>query len=658
MKEITMYYRIIFFFFLFTITALSQQKYFIYFVDKEVPENAPLLKSSQVYNTALNMLSEKSIKRRQKHLGDEIISYEDLPIKNEYIQALTELGVQIKHKLPWFNSISAYIPENKITLIKSLPFVKSIEPVKSFSFKKPFDDFLTNKNLFDYGSSFTQLNLSNIPLVHKKGITGENILIGVLDTGFDWKTHEALKTRNIISEYDFINKDTITANQAGDPREQDSHGTYVLSIIGGYKDSIMIGSAFNSDFVLAKTENIASETNVEEDDYAAALIWMENLGVDITTSSLGYSEFDSGWRSYTYREMNGKTTIVAKALDLAFKKGISTFTSAGNEGETKWKYIISPADAFNVISVGAVNSQNQLASFSSRGPTSDGRIKPEVVAMGVAVWGAKSNSTNQYYHASGTSAAAPIAAGVGALLLSKFPHLNNKQIRDIILESSSNSNTPNNQIGYGLISAKDAIEFPNLELRNNTFILNKVIFDDNKIPTETKLYFSFNNSEYKEYSYSSFKDDTYQFNLPQLNIGDDCSFYFTYKDTSGNIKIIPPIKKNFRLTYGSLQISLAMERRISPFIRVSEAYPNPFAPEEHRTVRIIFKSYGNENVKVEIIDATGQKVKEIFKVSYLGENYIEWDGYSDKGFLCASGVYYFLISINEEKFGKKIILIK
>lgn len=654
-----MFYRIVLLFFiLITSAVISQQKHFIYFVDKEVPENKPLLKTSQVYNAALSMLSERTIIRREKHLGDEIISYEDLPIKKEYIQSLSELGITIKHKLHWFNAVSALIPEDKINLIKSLPFVKSIEPVKVFSFNKTFSDYSINKSLIDYGSSLTQLNLSNIPIVHRKGITGRDVLIGVLDTGFDWKTHEALNSRKIISEYDFINNDTITANQQGDPPGQDSHGTYVLSIIGGYKDSVMIGSAFNSSFVLAKTENIASETNVEEDDYAAALIWMERLGVDITTSSLGYSEFDPGSRSYTYQEMNGKTTIVARALDLAFSKGISTFTSAGNEGNSTWKYIISPADAFNVISVGAVNSQNQLASFSSLGPTSDGRIKPEVVAMGVAVFGAKSGTINQYYSASGTSAASPIAAGVGALLLSKFPHLTNKQIRSIILESSGNSFSPNNLIGYGLISAKNAIEFPNLQIDNNVFVLNKVIFDENKIPSETKLHLSVNESASTEYNFSSYSNDTYQFILPQLNFGDKCKFYFTYKDSSGNIQFYPPSKQSYKLNYGSLQISLYNERRGFSFSRISESYPNPFNPTENSVLRIGFMSLGSEKVRVDIIDATGQKVKEISMLSTSGENFIEWDGYSDKGFLCASGVYYFLISINEEKFGKKIILVK
>ncbi|MCX8105898.1 MAG: S8 family serine peptidase, partial [Ignavibacterium album] len=451
---------------IFTSANFSQQKYFIYFKDKATDRNVSLSKSSNEYQIALNSLTEKSIERRKKNLGDDFIRYEDLPVKEEYIKELTKLGIKIHNKLSWFNCVSAFIPEDKLSSVQSLTFVDSVKPVKIIKYKKDFNQDKTFKesllNTFnsEYGASFTQLNLSDIPFVHSKGIDGRNVLVGLLDSGFDWQRHLALRTRNVISEYDFVFDDSVTANQEQDVPGQDFHGTLVFSIIGGYKDSTLIGAAYNSSYLLAKTEYIATETHVEEDNYAAALIWMENLGVDITSSSLGYSEFDPGEDSYTYEDMNGKTTIVSKAVDLAFERGVVTFTSAGNEGNSKWKYITAPADAFNVIAVGSVDSQNRLANFSSVGPTYDGRIKPEVVAMGVSVYGALAGTTNEYRFANGTSTSSPIAAGVAALLVSKFPYLLNTQVRNIILESSSNLHSPNNQIGYGLISAKNALEFP------------------------------------------------------------------------------------------------------------------------------------------------------------------------------------------------------
>ncbi len=239
--------------------------------------------------------------------------------------------------------------------------------------------FKTLDTTYNYGSSFNQMNLSDVPVVHSKNITGKNVLIGILDSGFDWKQHNSLKDRNVLAEYDFIFNDSVTANQPEDIAGQDSHGTYVFSVLAGFEDSVLIGPAFNASFILAKTEDIRGETHIEEDNYAAALIWMESLGVDITTSSLGYNIFDSGY-SYSYADMDGRTTIVTKATNLAFERGVATFTAAGNEGNnSSWGgYILAPADAYNIVSVGAVDEFGDIAGFSSHGPTSDGRIKPEV----------------------------------------------------------------------------------------------------------------------------------------------------------------------------------------------------------------------------------------------------------------------------------------
>lgn len=655
---------IILFLLIITTHNFSQEKYFIYFTDKGAERISILSKTSAEYISALNSLTEKAIERRKKNLGEEFIRYEDLPVSNRYITELKSIGAEIIQKLSWFNCVSAFVPAEKLNLIKSLPFVEKIEPVKKLIYKKEPDNRIIlnekglNQSLNEYGLSFTQLNLSDIPLVHSKGIDGRNILIGLLDSGFDWKRHQALNTRNIIAEYDFVFDDSITANEAEDPPGQDFHGTLVFSIIGGYKDSTLIGAAYNSSFLLAKTEYIASETHVEEDNYAAALIWMENLGVDITSSSLGYSEFDAGEGSYTYQDMNGKTTIVTKAVELAFERGVVTFTSAGNEGNSKWKYITAPADGFNVIAVGSVDSQNQLASFSSVGPTSDGRIKPEVVAMGVSVYGALAGTTNEYRSASGTSTSSPIAAGVGALLLSKFPHLKNTQVRSIILESSSNSQSPNNLIGYGLISAKTALEFPNLKEVNGGYVLNKIFFDEKKIHSTIKLHLAEYGASFTSIDFNTFKDDSYEFILPSFANAKRLEFYFTYQDSSGNTIRIPS-NKNYQMIYGALNISLNLNLILNYLdYKVSDIYPNPFLPLKHKSVRINFRSSGNETFRLSIIDAAGRSVKEIKQTSFAGENIIEWDGLSDDGTQCASGVYYFLISLNGKEFGKKLVLLK
>lgn len=643
---------------------MPQEKYFIYFKDKGIEPNLRLDKNSIHFQQALIKLSPRAVERRKKHLGDDFINFKDVPINDYYIEVLKDLGITVKNKLDWFNAVSAYLTNTQLNQVQKLSFVKSTKPVKKLVFRNQnselFKQHIVNTdsiNSRSYGASFEQLNLSDIPLVHAKGITGEGVIIGLLDSGYDWQRHESLSSRNVIKEYDFVFGDTITANQPEDVFGQDFHGTLIFSIIGGFKDSTMIGAAYNSGFLLAKTEDIRSETNVEEDNYAAALIWMENYGVDITSSSLGYNIFDAGNFSYSYSDMNGQTTIVTQALQMAFERGVSTFTSAGNEGNSGWYHIIAPGDGFSVITVGAIDNQKNIASFSSRGPTFDGRIKPEVVAQGVSVFGASANTTNGYGYASGTSTSAPIASGVGALLLSKFPHLINTQIRSIILNSSDNSSSPNNNYGYGLISAKNAIEFPNLEEENGIFSLNKMFFDEID-SNSTKLQYSLRSNPYQDLTFNEVHNSVYKFILPQFSDGEAVTFYFSGIDSSGNQFRLPE-SGNYQFEYGSLEIKLILENPLEKLdYRISDIYPNPFTPAEHKKTKLNFRSAGNEMFKLSIIDGAGQKVKSYNVESVEGENYIEWDGYSDRGYLCASGVYYFLMELSGEKFGRKLILLK
>ncbi len=419
-------YLFLIFFVLSSALSFSQTKYFIYFKDKSVAQGETLNKTLPEYAEALNSLTERAIKRRIKTSGeDNIITWEDLPLNSSYEAALTNSGIKIIRELKWFNAVSAYLTNDQVQHISSLPFVIKVEPVRSFHLRNeeelniPF--YKVTADQLEYGNSFTQADLSDIPQVHRKGITGEGVLIGLLDTGFDWRDHESLVNRNVIAEHDFIFNDDNTADEPEDLPGQHAHGTTVFSVIGGFKDSVLVGPAFNSSFLLAKTEDIRSERRIEEDNYAAALEWMENQGVDITSSSLGYNEFEDF--AYTYQDMNGNTTICTKAANIAFDKGVITVTAAGNEGNSPWRHITAPADAFNIISVGSVTSDNGIAASSGRGPSYDGRIKPEVVAMGVSVFGASHTGFSNYGFSSGTSLAAPIASGVAALLLSAYPHL-------------------------------------------------------------------------------------------------------------------------------------------------------------------------------------------------------------------------------------------
>ncbi len=653
------------FFLLLALTAIAfpQEKYFIYFKDKGVPPTHSLMKGDALFKTAEELLSERSLERRKKTMGDNYITYEDLSVREEYVNELTNLGVEIIWRLNWFNSVSAYLNEIQISEVIKLWFVERIEPVKSFAFKKDYEErtlLIPEKmqSIFDndYGPSFNQLQLSRIPEVHAYGIKGDGVIIGFLDTGYRWRAHESLMNSKVIAEYDFIFGDTITANQPEDHPSQDFHGTLVFSVTGGYAPGQLIGASYRSSFLLAKTEDIRSERNIEEDNYAAALIWMESLGVDITTSSLGYSEFDPGQRSYTYSEMNGNTTIVTKAANLAFERGIVTITSAGNEGNSSWKFITAPADAFNILAVGSVNANNELSGFSSRGPTSDGRVKPEILARGEVVLGALATDSVGYRHGSGTSLSAPIAAGVAGLLLSAHPHLNNYQVRSILIETSDNSSSPNNDRGYGLVSAVDAISYPTIEKSDNKYFLHKYFLNNPGIDLSTvKMLYSTDGENFNQLEYSSAVNKQFKYALPVLGFDQIVQFYFSYTD-SNSVERKEPVSGAYKFQYGQLTIYHNLDLKFIPTDYVlSQNYPNPF--NSGTWINVITET--DENAQLVIFNALGQKVKTLFSgLMPAGLNKIPWDGKTDFGTQAASGVYYYILRMAGKEYAKKMILLR
>lgn len=658
---------ILIFFLLFATTGFSQSKYFIYFVDKGMASSETLEKNSSVYSSALSLLSEKSIARRIKNMGeDSFITYDDLPLNSDYVFKIEELGIKIENKLRWFNAVTAYLTEEEKIKLSNLSFVDRIELVRKFVFKSPELEspsqlFKPPNNIFDfdYGPSFGQLQLSDIPAVHSRGITGEGVLLGLLDTGFNWKNHESLKDATVVNEYDFVFKDNSTANDSLDNPNQHNHGTLVFSIVGGFKEGSLIGSAFGSDFILAKTEDIRSEKHIEEDNYAAALEWMESYGVDITSSSLGYSHFDSPEFSYNYSDMDGKTTIVTKAAEFAFRRGVVTITSAGNEGASSWYYITAPADGVNTIGVGAVSNDNQVAGFSSRGPSYDGRIKPDVVTQGVSVYCANAGNFSGYITASGTSVAAPIASGIVSLLLSAYPHLKNTQVRSIFFESADNNLSPDNERGYGLVSAVKAIEFPNLLASDGTYILNKIFITmENIFPQTVFVHYSTNGVDYTEKQMEFDGNLKYSIKLPYFFNDELIDFYFTYDDNTG-ASFREPVSSNYKFYYGSHDISLNLstKKTYSDYI-ISDPYPNPFYPDLNTFTSILIKSSGNENLTIRIYDPLGQQVGYYSTVTNDDENRFNWYGKNINGVVLSSGVYYFIIDLNGKSFSRNLVLLR
>ena len=248
----------------------------------------------------------------------------------------------------------------------------------------------------------------------------------------------------------------------------DSHGTLVLSTMGGYKENSLVGTAPDASYYLFITEDTASENPVEESLWVEAAERADSLGVDIINTSLGYFNFDNPAYNHTYSEMNGSTAFMTRGSEIAFSRGMLLVTSAGNSGNSSNPYIAVPADGISVLAIGAVNSTEVVTSFSSIGPSFDGRIKPDIMAQGQAA--VVSDTVGNIGTANGTSFSSPIMAGMVACLWQAFPQKTNQEIRALIVKASDRFSNPNNQYGYGIPDFALAVQ--------NQLTIESVIDDD------------------------------------------------------------------------------------------------------------------------------------------------------------------------------------
>jgi subtilisin family serine protease len=421
----------------------NHYRVWIYFHDKIGSEMSPI--------------SQRAKDRRAKSDVQSNHLWYDLEVSQIYINDILELGITIENESRWLNAVSVVCKMSDIEKIAKLKSVKKIEPVIGYKKSKIeyAEDFLSNSRDFDYGNALAQIEQINVHELHNAGYTGEGVIILVMDTGFNL-THNALANINVIAQWDVINNDSETANEtsAEDSISQDYHGTAVLSTIAAYAPGELIGVAFDAEFLLAKTEDVTQEVQQEEDNYIAGLEWGEANGADVVSTSLGYLDW------YTYEDMDGNTAVTTIGIDIAVGLGMVCVTAAGNEGnDQNWYYIIAPADADSVIAVGAVGENGVIASFSSHGPTFDGRIKPEVCARGSYTWCINPNSTTTYSQLSGTSLACPLVGGAVALIIQAQPGWSAMQVREAILMTASQSSDPDNTYGYGIMDAASAVEY-------------------------------------------------------------------------------------------------------------------------------------------------------------------------------------------------------
>lgn len=441
-------------------------------------------------NNPSQYLSPKSIQRRVKQ--NISIDSTDLPITPRYIDSIRLAGnVTILNRSKWLNQVCIETTDAAaLAKINGFPFVNSSSPVKRIQqgnreiveTRNKFNEEIygtststltaeTTSDHFDYGNSLQQIHIHEGEFLHNKGFRGEGMLMAMFDAGYrNYLTitaFDSVRNNNqVVETYDFVQNE-ISVN------EDDAHGMYCFSIIAANWPGQLVGSAPKAKFYLYRTEDVSSEYPIEEQNWVAAAERADSIGVDVFTTSLGYTTFDNPVFNHTYADMNGKVTIIAKANAMAARKGIISVVAAGNDGNNTWHYIGSPADADSIVTVGAVNAAGAVASFSSYGPASDGRIKPTVASVGQGTAIAGLNNLPSF--GNGTSFACPNLAGLITCLWQAFPEFTNMQIIEAVKRSSNMFTTPNDRVGYGIPNfhkAYDDLFQQRILLQANTILGN------------------------------------------------------------------------------------------------------------------------------------------------------------------------------------------
>ncbi|GAB1416742.1 S8 family serine peptidase [Paludibacter sp.] len=418
-------------------------------------------KNNSIYslNNPSEFLSARSIQRRTEQ--SIAIDSTDLPVNSNYISQIEAKGVSIHSKSKWINSVTVTTSDTSIiSQIRALSFVTKAEYTGKILSSPPQAPRRSKrvKNEFSYGAASSQTNQLNGAALHNLGYTGRDVLIGVIDAGFkNVDTNPAFDSLRLQNRL-LATKSIINPNI--DIYQEDAHGANVLSIMAGNLPSQFLGVAPHASYALIQTEYVPAEYPFEVDFWVSGIEYADSIGVDIINSSLGYSEFDEAGFNYSYANMNGSFSRASVAANLAAQKGIVVCSSAGNEGAKPWKYISAPADADGIITVGAVNNEGTIASFSSFGPTADNRVKPDVCAVG---WGtALVNSAGSIVNGSGTSYSSPVITGLTACLIQyckeNLPGAYTVEtIRQNLIASADRFSNPHEQYGYGLPDYNKAI---------------------------------------------------------------------------------------------------------------------------------------------------------------------------------------------------------
>jgi serine protease AprX len=486
--------------------SFSQDRYTFLLTDKN---NSPYtISNPSAY------LSTRALARRTQ--AGIAIDYFDLPVTPQYVNTIAGLGATVLSTSKWNNSVTVDLAGNTALLaqIQALPFVQSTTHVgkvvntthhiNKFASEKidlhvqPISPNRTASNFYDYGNALNQVQMLHGDALHNMGHRGNGMIIAILDAGAfnanNMNAFDSLRANNrILYTYDYVANDSNIY-------DDDAHGSYTLSLIGGYLPGTMVGTAPEASFILLESEDAPHENLIEEFNWATAAENADSAGADVISSSLGYSEFDDATMNHTYQDMDGQTTPISKAATMAARKGMVVVSSAGNSGNSPWHYITAPADADSIITAGAVDDLGMYAGFSSTGPTSDGRVKPTVAAQGQGTYVADVFNGGAF-PGNGTSFSCPLLAGMAACLWQCNPTATNIQLIEAIKQSASQYSTPDSLLGYGIPNFETACSI--LASINNPNV-GKGEFLDNVFPNpfdNNGFSFNFYSDTNQDFSY-------------------------------------------------------------------------------------------------------------------------------------------------------------
>lgn len=653
----------------------EKTKYWIFFQDKGVER---VVKRADLREGLELGISRRALERRGKvRADDNLIGMEDLPVASEYIRSLEALGLEPQAVSRWLNGVSAVIPPGLLGRVRALPFVIKVRPVATLIRKPiPFDEmkkshsaFTPNIHTLDYGSSYTQNGQIHVPEVHDLGITGKGVLVGMIDTGFDHRGRSIFSHLDVVAEHDFHWNDDNTANEEDDPTGQHRHGTMTFSVIGGFSEGNLIGPAYGASFALAKTEWLpVTDLKIEEDHWIMAIEWLESIGADVVSSSLGYASFvDSP--DYTIGDLDGNTSMITIAADFAVSNGVVVVNAAGNKDF--WDKVNFPADGDDVIAVGAVNSEGGVTGFSSEGPTADGRIKPDVVAMGLSnrVLSPTKGTEDSFGFSDGTSFSCPLVAGVCALILQAHPELKPAEVRDALRETADRAGSPDNQYGWGLVNAYEAIFYHGMILLNfervampaaGTEGIEVDILTKSEVISDSVFLFYRMDGEtefHKIWMYRVGGESVPRFraDLPFLIGVKRIQFHIKATDMSGTIHTAPYGAPDVLYSFtDSLAEIVYIDSEVPEAFELIQNYPNPFNAETTITFVIVEKTH----VKLKIYNILGQeKIVLIDEVLEPGKKRVIWRGYNHLGQKVPSGVYICHMEAGGESQNRKMILV-